>query len=122
MAAQQQNLETIADDLANADVAGFKGSAQRFAELAAPGEAGVGNGGARRTRRFSRKESSRKSGGPFDLAIEGPGFFHVVDERGRHLYTRDGSFERAPPTDRAQRPRTTARRSARSRTTHSRFR
>jgi len=37
MAAQQQNLDTIADDLANTDVAGFKGSSQRFAELAAAG-------------------------------------------------------------------------------------
>ena len=42
MAAQQQNLDAIADDLANTDVAGFKGSAQTFAELVAPGEGGVG--------------------------------------------------------------------------------
>ena len=38
MAAQQRNLDTIADNLANAGVVGFKGSAQSFAELVAPGE------------------------------------------------------------------------------------
>ena len=93
MAAQQQNLETIADDLANADVAGFKGSAQRFAELVAPGEGGVGTVALGAHVVFAQGKLA-KTGGPFDLAIEGPGFFHVVDERGRHLYTRDGSFER----------------------------
>jgi flagellar basal-body rod protein FlgG len=34
MAAQQQNLEVIAENLANADVAGFKGAAQSFADIA----------------------------------------------------------------------------------------
>ena len=33
MAAQQRNLDTIADNLANAGVVGFKGSAQSFAKL-----------------------------------------------------------------------------------------
>ena len=42
MAAQQQNLDTIAANLANADFAGFKGSVEAFAELAAPGESGLG--------------------------------------------------------------------------------
>lgn len=94
MAAQQQNIDTIADDLANADVAGFKGSARRFAELAAPGDVALGTVSTG-TRVLFTQGKLEKSGGPFDLAIEGPGFFTVVDERGRAQYTRDGAFERA---------------------------
>jgi flagellar basal-body rod protein FlgG len=94
MAAQQQNLDTIADDLANADVAGFKGSAQRFAELSATGEAGFGTV-ALGSHVLMTQGKLAKSGGPFDMAIDGPGFFSVVDARGRRSYTRDGEFERA---------------------------
>ncbi len=94
MAAQQQNLDTIASDLANADVAGFKGSVQTFAELAAPGESGLGTVSTGTRVLFTQGKLAR-SGGPFDLAIDGPGFFAVTDERGRRAYTRDGSFARA---------------------------
>jgi flagellar basal-body rod protein FlgG len=93
MAAQQQNLDTIADNLANADVAGFKGQVQRFAELAAPGEGGGTIALAPRVLLTQGKLT--KSNGPFDVALDGPGFFTVIDERGKHLYTRDGQFERA---------------------------
>jgi flagellar basal-body rod protein FlgG len=94
MAAQQQNLDAIADDLANTDVAGFKGSAQTFAELVAPGEGGIGTVATGSHAVFTQGQLAR-SGGPFDLAIEGPGFFTVVDERGHHAYTRAGEFSRA---------------------------
>lgn len=94
MAAQQQNLDTIADDLANADVAGFKASAQQFAELAAAGERGLGTI-ALGPHVLLTQGKLAKSGGPFDVAIEGPGFFQVVDGRGTVAYTRDGAFERA---------------------------
>lgn len=94
MAAQQQNLDTIADDLANADVAGFKGSAQRFAELAAAGETGLGTI-ALGPQVLLTQGKLAKSGGPFDVAIEGPGFFPLIDGAGRRSYTRDGEFERA---------------------------
>jgi flagellar basal-body rod protein FlgG len=94
MAAQQQNLDTIADDLANAEVAGFKGSAERFAELAAPGDGGFGTVALGAHVLFTQGKLS-KSGGAFDLAIDGPGFFTVVDARGRRSFTRDGQFERA---------------------------
>ncbi len=94
MAAQQQNLDTIADNLANADVAGFKGSAQHFAELAAAGESGLGTV-ALGARLLMTQGKLAKSGGAFDLAIDGPGFFSVIDGAGRRAYTRDGEFERA---------------------------
>lgn len=94
MAAQQRNLETIADNLANAGVVGFKGSAQRFAELIAPGGGRFGTVvlGARV---FFKQGKLARSAGPFDVAIDGPGFFTVVDSHGRRYYTRDGQFSRA---------------------------
>jgi len=94
MAAQQQNLDTVADDLANTDVAGFKGSALSFAELVAPGEGGVGTVSLGSHALFTQGQLAR-SGGPFDLAIDGPGFFTVVDEHGHRAYTRAGEFSRA---------------------------
>ena len=93
MAAQQRNLETIADNLANAGVVGFKGSAQRFAELIAPG-GGLGTV-ALGARVFFKQGKLARSAGPFDIAIDGPGFFSVVDAHGRRYYTRDGQFARA---------------------------
>jgi flagellar basal-body rod protein FlgG len=94
MAAQQQNLDTIADNVANADVPGFKASAQAFAELVAPGEGGLGTVALGSRVLFAQGKLAR-SGGPFDLAIDGPGFFTVVDRNGRRAYTRDGEFSRA---------------------------
>jgi flagellar basal-body rod protein FlgG len=94
MAAQQQNLDAIADDLANTDVAGFKGSAQSFAELVAPGEGGIGTVGLGSHPLLTQGQLTR-SGGPFDLAIDGPGFFSVIDEHGHRGFTRSGTFSRA---------------------------
>lgn len=94
MAAQQRNLETISDNLANAGVIGFKGSAQSFAELITRGEGGVGTVSLG-ARVFFAQGKLARSPGPFDLAIDGPGFFAVLDAHGRRYYTRDGEFSRA---------------------------
>lgn len=93
MAAQQRNLDTIADNLANAGVVGFKGSAQRFAELIAP-DGGLGTISLG-PQVFLAQGKLARSGGPLDLAIDGPGFFAVTDAHGRRFYTRDGAFSRA---------------------------
>ncbi len=94
MAAQQRNLDTIADNLANAGVVGFKGSAQSFAELVAPGRGGFGTVALGAHVFFTQGKLAR-SAGPFDLAIDGPGFFTLTDARGHRYYTRDGEFSRA---------------------------
>ncbi|HEV3092309.1 MAG TPA: flagellar hook basal-body protein [Candidatus Cybelea sp.] len=94
MAAQQRNLETIADNLANAGVVGFKGSTQSFAELIAPGGRGLGTV-ALGTRVIFAQGKLSHGGGPFDLAIEGPGFFCLQDDTGHRAYSRDGEFSRA---------------------------
>jgi flagellar basal-body rod protein FlgG len=94
MAAQQLNLDVIADNLANADVAGFKGSVPTFTALVAPGETGLGTAPLGEHLIFTQGKLS-KAEGSFDLAIDGPGFFIVVDAAGRRTYTRDGEFSRA---------------------------
>ncbi|MBV8638381.1 MAG: flagellar hook-basal body complex protein [Candidatus Eremiobacteraeota bacterium] len=93
MAAQQRNLDTISDNLANSEVAGFKGSAEEFAALAAPGERSMGTIPLGRHVVFTQGKLER-SNGPCDLAIDGNGFFVVRDGK-RVAYTRDGEFSRA---------------------------
>jgi flagellar basal-body rod protein FlgG len=93
MAAQQQNLEIIADNLANADVAGFKGAAASFTDIAMPG--GTIGTATIGTHTVFTQGRLMHSGGPFDIAIDGPGFFCVHDAQGRRAYTRDGEFSRA---------------------------
>lgn len=92
MSAQQRNLEIIADNLANADVAGFKGSAATFTAIAsAAGSLGTAAAG---THVMFTQGKLERSGGPFDVAIDGAGFFAVTDGRGRIAFTRNGEFSR----------------------------
>jgi flagellar basal-body rod protein FlgG len=91
MAAQQTQLEIVADNLANADVAGFKGAAATFADVRA-GALGLGTAAVGRHAVFAQGKLVR-SGGAFDLAIDGPGFF-VVERGGARAYTRNGEFAR----------------------------
>lgn len=92
MAAQQTNLEIVADNLANADVAGFKGAAASFTDVNA-GDLGLGTAAIGRHPVFAQGKLM-KSGGPFDVAIDGVGFF-VVEKHGVRAYTRAGEFARA---------------------------
>jgi len=91
MAAQQTQLEIVADNLANADVAGFKGAAAAFADVRA-GAIGLGTTAIGRHALFMQGKLVR-SGGGFDVAIDGPGFF-VVERGGARAYTRNGEFAR----------------------------
>ena len=93
MAAQQTQLEIVADNLANADVAGFKGSAATFADVRA-GTIGLGTTAVGKHAVFAQGKLVR-SGGAFDVAIDGPGFF-VVERGGARAYTRNGEFAREP--------------------------
>jgi len=93
MAAQQQNLDTIANNLANADVVGFKGSEDVFGALAAPGDSGVGTVRTGEHALFTPGKLER-SNGPFDVAIDGEGFF-ILKDGARRAYTRAGEFSRA---------------------------
>jgi flagellar basal-body rod protein FlgG len=89
MAAQQQTLDVIADNLANADVPGFKRATAAFAAIGDNlGTVALG------VRRLFEQGKLEKSGGPFDVAIDGAGFF-ALERDGRQAYTRNGSFARA---------------------------
>ncbi|HEY2476741.1 MAG TPA: flagellar hook basal-body protein, partial [Candidatus Cybelea sp.] len=70
------------------------GSVASFAELVVPGGGGQGTVALGSHVLFGQGKLARTAG-PFDLAIDGPGFFEVVDAHGRHAYTRDGQFSRA---------------------------
>src|ERR1700761_1694622 len=91
MAAQQVQLEIVADNLANADVAGFKSAAATFADVRA-GAVGLGTTTVGRHAVLAQGKLVH-SGGPFDVAIDGPGFF-VVERGGARAYTRNGEFAR----------------------------
>jgi flagellar basal-body rod protein FlgG len=93
MAAQQTNLEVIADNLANADVAGFKQMAAQFVDVRAGGTLGLGTASTGRHAVFTQGKLMH-GGGPFDVAIDGTGFFRV-ERDGAHGYTRNGAFARA---------------------------
>ncbi len=92
MAAQQQNLDVVADNLANADVAGFKGAQATFAAIGGNAQLGTTSTG---TRENVAQGKLMKSGGAFDVAIDGTGFFRV-ERDGERGFTRAGSFARAP--------------------------
>ena len=87
MAAQQQNLEIIADNLANADVAGFKRATASFADVNAGGSLGLGTASLGRHALFVQGKLE-KSDGPFDVALDG----REVPHGGRQILdTRRGS-------------------------------
>jgi flagellar basal-body rod protein FlgG len=91
MAAQQQNLDVVADNLANADVVGFKSAQATFAPIGPNAMLGTVSAGVREILSQGKLE---RSGGPFDVALQGAGFF-VVERDGALGYTRAGSFSRA---------------------------
>lgn len=93
MAAEQRNLDVVAENLANADVAGFKGARAAFEAIQAPGGETLGTATLGTQPVFTQGKLVR-SDGPFDLAIDGTGFFCVEDDRGRCAYTRCGQFAR----------------------------
>ncbi len=105
MVAQETNLDTIANNLANANTVGYKRQGTQFEDLLyqtqrTPGPAGASptgtqiGSGARvvaTTRSFSQG-SIQQTGNPLDMAIEGNGFLSVQRTTGEIAYTRDGSL------------------------------
>lgn len=113
MTAQQLNVDTIANNLANVNTVGYKKESLNFKSLlyanldvnALPGETNlpeplqVGHGV--RTASVSRYYSTgvlQSTESPTDMAIDGKGFFSIQhgDET---LYTKDGSFRIALTDD-----------------------
>jgi flagellar basal-body rod protein FlgG len=109
MNAQQANIDTVANNLANVNTGGFKKSRMEFQDLVyqtlvAPGsptstsneapvglEVGLGVRPVATARDFANG-NMRNTNGPLDLAIEGRGFFQISLPSGETGYTRDGSL------------------------------
>jgi flagellar basal-body rod protein FlgG len=100
MAAQQQRMDSLANDVANVNTAGYKHGRTAFRDLvyqqtgrgaAGTVTQGAGVGAAYLGRAFSQG-GLLDTGNPLDLAIEGSGFFQVVTPQGQQALTRDGTF------------------------------
>jgi flagellar basal-body rod protein FlgG len=110
MNAQQANIDTVANNLANVNTAGFKKSRMEFQDLVyqtltAPGsetstaadqapvglEIGLGTRPIATARDFATG-NLKATNGPLDLAIEGQGFFQVNMPSGETGYSRAGAL------------------------------
>ncbi len=92
--AQEKRLDILANNLANANTAGFKKDVVSFRALLASAE----NGGAGADLVALSEHSTdfsqggvRHTGNALDLAVRGGGFFEVLTDEGSR-YTRAGSF------------------------------
>jgi len=110
MAAQQFNIDTISNNIANVNTAGFRGNQARFqdliyTQLRAAGtpvgssvvpvatEVGLGVKVSSSEKIFTQG-TVQQTNNPLDVAIDGDGFFQVTKPDGSLAYTRDGSFNR----------------------------
>ncbi len=110
MQAQQLNLDTIANNLANVNTSGFKRTKIDFQDLLyqqgrqAGADGGAGNlipagvqvgAGSRvvSTAKIFSQGTLTQTDERLDLAIQGDGFYEVQRPDGTSAYTRDGSFK-----------------------------
>src|SRR5262245_46523572 len=109
MSAQQSNIDNVAHNLANVKTTGFRKSRVEFEDLVydttkVPGtatsttgeapvglETGLGVRAVATSRDFGRG-NLKATNSPFDLAIEGDGFFQVQLPTGDVGYTRAGTL------------------------------
>jgi flagellar basal-body rod protein FlgG len=108
MSAQQLNLDTIANNLANSSTTGFRqlrlefqdmlyqnlitpGAAQSQTTVSAGLQVGLGTRSAA-TEVIMTQGELNQTNNPLDLAIEGSGFFEVQRPDGTTAYTRAGQF------------------------------
>src|SRR5215470_9340604 len=102
MAAQQQKLDAISNDLANANTTGYKHQRVGFRDLiytqaqrsSAQGvRTGAGSAAVDIGRGFEQGVLNQ-TGQPLDVALEGEGFLQVKLSDGRTGLTRDGDLRR----------------------------
>jgi flagellar basal-body rod protein FlgG len=109
MNAQQTNVENIANNIANANTAGFKSRRAQFQDLLyqnliQPGAAatqqsivptglqlGLGTRAVSNEVIFTQGDFS-ETDNPLDLVIQGNGFFQVLQPSGQVAYTKAGTF------------------------------
>jgi flagellar basal-body rod protein FlgG len=100
MTAQQQQLDNLANNLANVSTTGYHAEQTAFSDLLynQVDEAGTvttagAGAGARDIGTLEVQGSLQQTGQPLDLAIEGQGFFEVKRADGSTALTRDGAFQ-----------------------------
>ncbi len=108
--AQQTQMTVTANNLANVNTTGFKGSRAVFDDLLyqnltqvgadtsqttqSPTGLNVGTGvRVVSTEKNYSQGSINNTGNTFDVAVQGLGFFQVLQPDGQLAYTRDGSFQ-----------------------------
>ena len=109
MQAQQINIDTIANNIANVNTTGFKQGRAEFQDLLYQNvrtagtasssstsypvglQLGLGTRPVATAKMFSQGDF-QQTGNPLDLVIQGQGFFQVRTPSGETAYTRDGSF------------------------------
>jgi flagellar basal-body rod protein FlgG len=109
MASQEANVNTISNNLANVNTTGFKKARAEFDDLlyetvqeagarsSADSEFNVGiqvGSGSKvsATRKQHSQGSPQMTNNPYDLMVNGEGFFGIVGNNGELKFTRDGSF------------------------------
>lgn len=109
MVAQETKLDTIANNLANANTSGYKRQEAEFEDLVyqtvrgnapTPGggiapaatQLGAGSRVVATTRHFAQGPI-QQTGNPLDVAIEGPGLLQVARRDGEVAYTRAGALK-----------------------------
>jgi flagellar basal-body rod protein FlgG len=110
MIGQQFHIDTISHNLANVNTTGFKKERPDFEDLlyqnlkvsgtpatnasVVPTGIEVGHGvKVAATQKMYTQGSLKQSDNPFDMALEGEGFFRVKMYDGSIAYTRDGAFK-----------------------------
>ena len=114
MAAQQTNVETIANNLANMNTTGFKQQRAEFQDLLyqnvqTPGAQtsdqgtyapnGIQIGAGVRTAaiyRVTTQGDLQSTSNPYDVAIQGSGYFRIQQADGTDAYTRSGNSRFRP--------------------------
>lgn len=111
MQAQQLHVDTIANNLVNANTAGYKKGRVSFTELVTVGApqiapaSGAGSDllverlrsgagvGVTSTAKVFDAGDLRKTESPFDVAIQGDGFLEVTTTDGARAFTRGGTLK-----------------------------
>lgn len=94
-----QELDTLANNLANVSTAGYRGEREVFSSVLADTRGGsdlnraINDYGVLSGASLDLTQGTlQKTGNQLDMAIQGPGFFSVKTTSGV-VYTRDGSFQ-----------------------------
>jgi len=110
LSASQTMMDTIADNLSNVNTTGFKSETPEFQSLlyqngiqpgaqstgqtVYPSGLEIGTGVKVAAIKDTMTQGTlAQTGNPYDMAINGTGYFQILQPNGQTVYTRDGSFQ-----------------------------